>query len=315
MGRRGRVTALPWTGLTLTAALLASGCSGTAAEADHSHEVPDLPPPGAATSIVLPLDDYVISPEEQERADRAQAALEVSCLSRFGLTWSGPADSDLLVGRAILAAGLAERFGLVDEAQAVAHGYHPPRWSTRTLIASREHAHHHEPPADVAEVLFGQVSTIDGDSVPAEGCRGEASRQLSANTRPLATTSLVTRLEEEAAREAATDDRVTAMFDAWSACMAEAGYHYSTPMSAARDQQWRRAPKPSPQEVAVAGTDVACKTAVGYLDTLVDATAESQRTLIESHVDELDRVKQSLTVGAHNVTMALSSHVPSDPGR
>ena len=61
-------------------------------------EAPPEPPSGRGISISLPLDAYAQAPEEQERADRAQAALERDCLSRFGLTWPGPGETALLAG-------------------------------------------------------------------------------------------------------------------------------------------------------------------------------------------------------------------------
>jgi hypothetical protein len=231
---------------------MVTGCA--AATQPHEHGI-HLPPSGRGMSIALPLDAYSPTPEEQERADRAQAALERDCLSRFGLTWSGPDEATPLQGRAILAAQRAERFGLVDADTAARYGYHSPPWSPKAPQGKAEHHEPAQPPAQVTTVLFGQASEFGGKPVPAGGCRGESFRRLSTDAQQQELTAtidaaLLPRLVLESSQRVAGDARISALSRAWSSCMARDGRRFATPQEAVQDKRWSTGDKPAAEETA-----------------------------------------------------------------
>jgi hypothetical protein len=297
-----------WATATAFVAVCATGCTGGSAETGAPLR---LPPENQVSSAALPLDEYSPTPAEQKRSDHAQAALERACVTGFGVRWAGPSETDLTVGSAMIAARRADRFGLVDPEQAGRYGYHPPPWSTDAVGAAQQAAGDHDTPPDtVADVLFGRVPTVRGRTVPSGGCRGEASRQLSAGADVRSGSSVVSRLEQEATTRAGADPRVKALLNAWRSCMERAGYHYPNPASAARDKRWQ-ARKLTNTELATARTDVRCKTDIGYLATMTAVTAEHQRALIAEHADELGRVKRSFATRARNAAAALAAPPPS----
>lgn len=246
-------------------------------------------------SVSLPLDEYLPTPDEQERIGRAQAVLEVACLRRLGVSWSGPSETELLVGKAFFASTRAGRFGLVDEQQAAVHGYHPPPWSLWNLRRhgadeSGHHSRHPEEPPEVKKVLFGVVRSVNGSPVPAGGCRRESAGRLTGGA-VTGDPMLLTNLTQEAKQRAEADPRARAVYAAWRSCMTASGYRYETPADAAGDRRWTGPRQPTKQEIDTATADVRCKNEVGLLTTLAAVTAEHQRALIHANAAEFGRLK------------------------
>jgi len=252
------------------------------------------------------LDSYTVSPGQQERGDRAQVLLERACLDRFGLSWSGPGEDELATGKAMVAARIASRFGLVDLAQATRYGYHQPPWSITGLAGRHADADGIKPGSDLVGVLYGGAATMGGRAVPTGGCRGEAARQLASGTTPATDVTLVTRLLAEANRRTLADPRITELFQRWSACLADAGYQQPTPVAVAQDPRWRQDTPPDAAEIAMATADVECKERTAYLSTMVTVTAEHQRVLIAEHAPDLDALRESLAVRNGNVDRVLA---------
>jgi hypothetical protein len=294
------------------AVLLTSCVAGCAARPEPARAPAEAPPPEPGT--VLPLDGYRSSPEEQERSDRAQLALERRCLDRFGLQWVGPGQQVLQAGRRIAESTRAERFGLVDAEQAASYGYHPPPWSLHSEAAVRSSAsdHDEEAPADVRQVLYGQAQSVNGVPVPAGGCRAEAAHRLTEGTDGRADLSLLTSLPARADREAAKDARAAELVGRWNACLRRAGYDYASPAAASQDARWsgRQA---TAVEIAVATADVRCKDEVDYLPALVQVTAEHQRLLIAEHAAALDQLTRLKEIRASNVARVLEGEAPVSP--
>ncbi len=257
----------------------------------------------------MPLDAYTLSPEAQERSDRAQAALEQACLHRFGLRWPGPDEHALLAGKRLSASRLATRFGLIDADQAERYGYHAPPWSLHNTefqraMATTDRVH---ASGDVEKVLHGLVRDWKGSAVPEGGCRGEAFRTLAPDVKQANYRDLPRRLTAQAAKEAAEDPQVIAKSRQWASCMSRAGHRYASPTAAARDPRWARSREPGGRETAVAEADVRCKKVAGYLATLLETTARRQRLLIDQHSHELGLLKQYQAERAANVNKALAA--------
>ncbi|MGW0791211.1 hypothetical protein ACWD04_23950 [Streptomyces sp. NPDC002911] len=267
------------------------------------------PRPGTA----LPLDGYRLSPDEQARSDRAQATLERSCVTGFGLRWEGPEESALEFGSRSIASERTARFGVVDRDQASRYGYQPPPWSTRNpLVRTALTEHHHDIPPEVEKVLYGLTPKHGGRSVPEHGCRSEAARRLMTGV-PQLDRSLPARLEEQAVAAGAEDPRLAAVLRAWASCMEGAGHRYASPETAAHDPRWRGDGTPTEEERAVAVADVRCQDETRYLPTLVDVTAERQRELIDRHATELGRLKHLEKIRARNVAEALTAEPTTPP--
>ncbi|MET8748230.1 hypothetical protein [Streptomyces sp. NPDC004728] len=255
----------------------------------------------------MPLDAYTLSPEAQERSDRAQAALEQDCLHRFGLRWPGPDERALLAGKRLSASRLATRFGLTNADQAERYGYHAPPWSLyntefQRAMASTDRVH---AAGDVEKVLHGLVRDWEGSAVPEGGCRGEAFRTLAPGVKQV-NRDLTRMLAAQAAKEAAGNPQVIAKSRQWASCMSRAGHRYASPTAAARDPQWARSREPGGRETAVAEADVRCKEVTGYLATLLETTVQRQRLLIDQRSHELGLLKQYQAEHAANVGNALA---------
>ncbi|MEV1111475.1 hypothetical protein AB0I95_22995 [Micromonospora sp. NPDC049751] len=289
---------------------LVAGCGTQQKPAAAPRSLPAIPPPRPGTA--LPLDEYLPSPDEQARSDRAQAALERTCLIQFGLRWEGPDESELDFGQRSIASERAARFGVVDEDQAAQRGYQAPPWSTHDPeVRAALTEHHHDTPSELNEVLYGLASQYGGKRVPTGGCRAEAAARLMTGA-PRADRNLPIQLEQQAAAASTRDPRLAAAIAAWASCMELAGHRYASPRTAANDPRWTGTGTPTEAERAVALADVRCQNKTGYLPTLIDVTAEHQRELISRHATELGRLKHSEDTRARNVAEALSAE-PMDP--
>jgi hypothetical protein len=240
---------------------------------------------GPAHGVTLPLDSYRASPGEQLVIDRARGALFRSCMARFGLTMP-KRDPAPVIGDPN-----RERYMLADEQAARSRGYHPP---PAEQAAARRAAEPRRLPPDYLAAASGRGAVrIRGVPVPSGGCAGEATRRLTLGGSAVA----VQRVEELSAwswDRAKRDQRVVAVFAAWSACMDESGYHYRTPMAANDDPAFRTG-TPTAREIATATADVRCKRRVNLIGTWAAVEAAYQRQAIAQRRAELQAAKKTVT--------------------
>jgi hypothetical protein len=190
-------------------------------------------------------------------------------------------------------------FGIVDEQQAAKHGYHDPRVAEvnrvqrqRPRLSAEQRAQER---AELA-ALTGDSSfaTLAGRQVPPDGCSGEAERKLRGGA-PAYDVNLYGALITEADQRTVADSRVSAVIEAWSACMKRVGFDYGSPLELAQPEgnQWPT-PAPTPVEIATARADVACKQQTDLPRTWLAVVAGYQRQLTEQHRLGLDQMRQEL---------------------
>ncbi|TMK20670.1 MAG: hypothetical protein E6G68_04375, partial [Actinobacteria bacterium] len=202
--------------------------------------------------IVLPLDCYELGIRDTVLVERAQHKLVGECMRRFGFTWDVPFNERDVSGVQIPHYRL---YGLLDEEHAAAYGYNAG--SSAAGGKTDETAAPISP--DYANVLGakGGGGTYKGMQIPKDGCYGEARRKV-AEGGPAFDSSLPEGLSADSWARANKDSRVLAAFARWSACMANSGYSYRTPMDANNDSRWD-GDRPTAAEIGVAKADVQCK--------------------------------------------------------
>jgi hypothetical protein len=265
-------------GVVVLAAL--AGCGGATGSAVSPEPALAGTARTSGPGLVLPLDAYGPSPREQRTIDRAEAIAFDRCMARLGFPATGPhvpvtpADPH------------RDRYMLADARAAHSRGYHPPAAEQ----AAADAAARRTLPADYVTAAGGRgAARLHGVPVPRGGCAAEAAARLrtDASGRDLA---VVTRLRDWGWDRAQRDSRVLGVFARWSACMAEAGYAYRTPLDANDDPAFA-ADRPTRAEIATAVADVACKTRVGVVDTWAAVEAAYQRVAIAGHGAELRRAR------------------------
>jgi hypothetical protein len=199
-------------------------------------------------------------------------------------------------------AGNAQRYGLTDEREARANGYHLPGGvagigspALPRLSAAQESA------------LTGSGPGRPGDGpVPDGGCAGEAGRTLDAGAPRPRDPGLGQRLGLESFARSKQDRRVRAAFGAWSACMRRAGFAYRDPMRTNDDPAFRT-DRPSRRELAVALADVGCKQSVGLVAVWASAEAAHQRRALGRHASELEVVRRLLAIRERNAARVVAA--------
>lgn len=289
----------PFAGAVLVAVIIA-GCSvgsGTPS-APEDNPVTSTPAPGVVTAdsvdLVLPIAPYVMTAEEMAVVDEAVLTLVNRCLLRFGIQGEGGAP------RSGPRFGATERrYGLDDADAAATNGYH---LASTAVVPSGTGS---SPASD--ELLFGSPTpgaSVEGEAVPAGGCVGAAMRTLNggdAASEPaggaagadddLGAPEVVQQINVDSVNAARSDDRVVAAFADWSACMEDRGFDYADPWAAPADDRFAT-PGATPEEIAVATADVACKDETGLVARWHAVDVEVQEAMVAEHAAELAAAAQ-----------------------
>ncbi|MFJ2746239.1 hypothetical protein ACIO3O_42000 [Streptomyces sp. NPDC087440] len=229
---------------------------------------------GLAKGLSLPLQPYLVSYSQKVTVQRAQLAVQRSCMKRLGFSYNPPEPGHFPPPSAD-DANMPRRYGLSDLDEARERAYRLPETG--------------EPPADevVSEAanaaLMGRSSS-GGQSasggVPAGGCVGESERRIGALDG-----SLAGRLNNESFEASKADPKVRAAVQSWSTCMRGKGYTVSTPLDAAKLVRVKGEPplNPSKREINVATADVECKKSTNLVDSWFKAESAIQEELIEKN--------------------------------
>lgn len=135
-----------------------------------------------------------------------------------------------------------------------------------------------------------------GNPLPRGGCGGEAVSILVGDGQ-VYDDIYVENLNNEPYFLAEEDSRVLAVTEAWSACMKDKGYDYSSPEEPPVDPAWYDAGadgtnaeprQPTPEEIVTAVADVECQQAVNYLGVRVAVESAYQEQVIEEHFQDLE---------------------------
>jgi hypothetical protein len=261
----------------LSLAAVGACTTGQAAAPSAEPEIGAIPTVRSGADIVLPLDPYLLTDQQQRTLNAAAISIGRECMKGFGLAW--PADPAALSGQP---QRNDRRYALIDPEKAKTEGYHAfeldkPAAKTKSS----------EKPTDEAmNVWAGQGErTFGGKTVPDGGCAGEAVRKLSEGA-PRADAGIGEKLQLDTYRQTKADSRIVRAFTEWGTCMHARGFDYPNPYTAAADQRWRTA-RPGPAEIAVASADVACKTQTNLAGRMLAVETAYQKRAIEQHRDEL----------------------------
>jgi hypothetical protein len=278
-----------------TAALLAvlvttAGCSASTtgpARAAVPSAAPQEPTIGAvpqlATTVgkTLPIEAYLFTEEQRRQLDSARDVLAVQCMKKFGIAYTPVAES------ASSRSQTAHRYDVIDPA----NGYRSsdPRTPPATPNLTPEQA----------TVLTGSLpgkpaGTYQGSAVPAGGCNGEAARQLTSNGGSLTDSELAVNINFDNYRRSMTDDRLRAVFQTWSDCMKAKGFAYATPADAMRDKRWLTGATASPEEIATATADSACRQQTNVVGTWFAVESADEAQAIKDHLPELTQIRQGM---------------------
>ncbi len=224
----------------------------------------------------LPLDRSLLTPVEELEVVKARNTLMERCLAEHGLAFTFPAVDP------VRDAAKPRRYGLVDAGEAAAYGYRDPA----VFAAHGADATAHQPPPDVVSVITGKrAGKVGGRDVPAGGCAGEADRTLATDAKP-GQEPLSFALSGRSHEITRTAPPVTAAAEAWSRCMAAAGFAYAGPDAAIGDPAFA-AGRASPHEITVAIQDVRCKERVDWVRAWVGVERAVQDVLSRPHTTDL----------------------------
>lgn len=274
----------PWVGLVAGIAVLITVAACTTARGEQSE-----PPVGAAPTvrtdadIVLPLDGVVPTAGQLDMVTRALDVLGDACMRRFGLAWPATAPTAGTLGPRN-----ARRYTILDPAKARTEGYHPVDMINHDRAVVARSAKERMPPV-ARSVWTGGSSSYGGRQVPAGGCAGEANRRLHGGAEPV-DARLPHWLHWQSFGLMRADSRVGESFAQWSMCMADRGYRYPDPIAAFEDPRWQ-SPSISPEEIATAVADVACKTAGNVGGVMLAVETAYQRRMLKRYRAEIDAAK------------------------
>ena len=306
-------------GLALLAACLAgliltaTGCGTSESGAVRQAEaVVPIPTVLDSSHLVLPIEPYMFTDRDMTTLQQAQAALARSCMTRFGFDWH-PTTPGSETGT-VDAANTAHRYGLTDPKAAAAYGYHytgpgsgtPKAADTAVLTAA-------EAPVLTGAALDGSEAptTYRGITIPAGGCLGEASLNLSGQPGVLGDGALVTNINIGSYDQSYSDARVTAAFQMWSACMKTKGFDYPNPTAAPGKDPKFSAATPSPLEIAIAQSDVACKQQTNLVGVWYAVDSAYQDVAVAHNAKALSGIKQRIVAELAKARGVLSGTQPT----
>ncbi|SFH32898.1 hypothetical protein [Amycolatopsis regifaucium] len=259
--------------------LVVAGCAATAQSAPPPAEpVPARVDTTDLKRFALPLDAYAPSRAENTAVGKARFAAFKNCMLGFGF------DIGQLPEIPPETAGVNEfRYGLTDEVKARASGYTaaPPPKPPQPDI-----------PPEGRPIASGKGErTYKDKPVPEGGCQGEAGRKVAEGAAH--DERLVLRLGDEAGKQAEADSRVKAAFQAWSACMARAGFDYADPWKP-NDNPEFQGQEAGAREIATATADVRCKREVDLVGVWASVEAAYQERKIGENAEALKKVKEAI---------------------
>ncbi|MER6064675.1 hypothetical protein ABT167_26580 [Streptomyces sp. NPDC001792] len=259
----------------------------------------------------LPIEKYLISPQENARIEGARSALMTSCMKRFGFDFR-PETPDYRQKWN----QTAHRYDPTDAALAAARGYHGSQRGTQNeshpsrtpLTPGMEAVLGHglnapTPPGAATPPADGKYHGIP---IPKGGCMGEAEGKLTAGGGIIQDSTTAIDINFNDYVRSMADTRLKAAFAAWSACMKAKGFSYPTPEAAVKDPAWN-SPKPSKHELATASADVACKRKNNVVGTWFAVEAAYEERDIQTDIKKMTRIRHSIDIAVRNAAAVGSA--------
>lgn len=266
--------------------------------------VPTVPIIANTLDRELPVEKYLITPEENARMDRGWARLVSVCMKRFGLDYEPVVrESQERTGQT------AHRYNPTDPGVATARGYHgeAPGDESRTPPAASMSP-------DVRLVLgsgsgspkspgAAQEPRFQGLPIPPGGCAGEAQEAIRAGGGIFQDAQVAIDINFGNYKRSMADERVQEVFRKWSACMKASGFDYRTPPDAANNPAWN-SPAPSSTEKETAVADVRCKQENNVVGVWFSVESSYEEQDIAGKLQELTRVRESIDITLRNAAAA-----------
>ncbi|MDB1087531.1 hypothetical protein PJ985_08125 [Streptomyces sp. ACA25] len=252
---------------------------------------------GLTDGLVMPLDTYRISDEDQQILEQAREALVAACMRELGQEYTPARHPE--------PAGLAPYtylYGVDDPVLAAEHGYmHPIDLDPNTyapvheqdLTEEQELALYGDPdldPVDTpltleeAEAMAGPE--LDGKPVPITGCAGDATLRINNPDADWVDPTVLFQLEDDAGSHADEDERVAGYLAEWSECMAGHGYETDSPLTVQEDLGLT-GDVSGEAAIEAALKDIACKEETDLVARWAAVDAEHQEEEIEEHAEML----------------------------
>jgi hypothetical protein len=263
-----------------------------------------IPALDSANDKPLPLDAYLLNPEQDRTLSRAEQALVSRCMARFGFTYAAGDGTPERRGGDMPASRIDGRYGPQSMALARQWGYHPeggavnaaPQPWAKTQPKLTPQMRTAMTGSDSRKEKLGPGGqTLGGHRVPVHGCAGEARKELTGSPdKPAGNARLAGGLNEKTLAQMMADPRVRAVYAKWSACMAGKGYHYAVPAAAQSDDAWARTDRPSPREIRVAVADQQCRKKHNVVGVSYAVDFAYQKRAIEDNAEAMAAAKTAI---------------------
>ncbi|MFJ3642393.1 hypothetical protein ACIPRD_21875 [Streptomyces sp. NPDC090108] len=302
------------TALAVLAVLAALSCMSTGCAPATTDTLPQRAPSpprvGAAPKLDstrdqrLPIEKYLISPEENVRIERARSALMTSCMKRFGFDFD--AENPNLGKKQNQT---SHRYDPTDPAVAAVTGYHgaqeqargAARPSRKPLSPDMERVlgHGRNAPSLPGAGALPPGAEYHGITVPKGGCVGEAEAKLTAGGGTIQDAQAAVDINFDGYVRSMADARLKSVFAEWSACMKAEGFGYPNPEAAVKDPAWR-SPAPSKRERDTAAADARCKRKTNVVGTWFAVESAYEKREIQAGAGRMARVRRSIDVTLKN---------------
>ncbi|WSQ10167.1 hypothetical protein OG604_21685 [Streptomyces sp. NBC_01231] len=264
-------------------------------------DVSSIPKLVSVTDKSLPIEAYLLSPEEGKQILQAELVLRERCMSRFGIAYQVPDQAAVFEPKSLTQL----RYGPTDGDDVAGHGYKPPgsekavgkpKPQELAPAAAMVLNGTNDPDVKPGSAAAKGGQDYNGQKVPVGGCIGEAKTKLGYSPDQPAEDGappIADKVNTDSWAKSYEDSRVKAVFGKWSACMKEKGYTYADPMKANDDPQWQQAALATAKEKQVAAADVACKAKYNVVGTWFAVDVAYQEQMIEQNAEALAEVRKT----------------------
>ncbi|MFD6999470.1 hypothetical protein ACFWA5_25140 [Streptomyces mirabilis] len=251
----------------------------------------------------MPLDPYLLNPQQNKTINDAYSALISRCMRRFGYSYAATTESDDPSGMGADAPStrIDGYFGFQSMAHAQKWGYHPEGGFPETKIVPDSNQTPNERAAltgsaDARKKSGSGGQTVNNQRVPYRGCLGEANHAITGSaTGYIGNPDFAVQLKFDTLIKGEKDPKTLAVFAKWSACMKASGYRYTDPLKAAGDPDWNRGRLPARREIEVAVADQECRRGNNVVGVWFSVDYEYQQQAVQENLAHLTAIKNSLT--------------------
>jgi hypothetical protein len=297
---RGRIVVIPGPGGGYLAVPGAAGANGR-----PKITVPPIPSAASGQAINLPLNSYAdVSGLQQTVLAEAQSLLTQKCMADRGFVYFSQPTS---VQEQALLQSIEYGFGVTSLSNASTYGYgQPPATGSPApaglFLGGFSSFSQLKQEAALAVALLGFAPGVRIAPGHEEGCLQLANGEIYGPTSQVG--DPVPSIAQQASMWTQSDPRVVAVDAAWSRCMAQRGYHYTSPQQPAA-HNWPS--KPTKKEAATAVADVACKQQTNLTNTWLTVEAAYQTALIGQNIGTLASLQSSFEKALNHVEELLAS--------